>query len=161
MGDQPREVEPARHGAPGEDRLQLGNAELGRLLDQVVDAQALDRREEQPEVGLGPLRAPLDPAAQKGGSLAEIVDRRGPLAVAAVEERHRGAGGEPQHVAQVVGLRDVERDGRAGGEVGGDVEAGGGRRRRAHASTSSAFGILKHAHGISCPPLTSITWPVT
>ena len=51
MGGEALAVEPLRLGALGHHRDRARGPELGRLLDQPVEPRALDRREQQPQIG--------------------------------------------------------------------------------------------------------------
>ena len=58
IGAQALDIDPLDDGVVRDDRLQHGDAELGRLLRHIVDARALQGREAEPDVGLGrPARA--------------------------------------------------------------------------------------------------------
>ncbi len=83
----------------------------------------LERREQVMQIERRRLRARLLADVERGGSLAAVGQRRAPFAVAAVEHQHAVAGFQPHHVFQVVRLRSIERQPRAGGERGVDIEA--------------------------------------
>ena len=61
---------------------------------------------------------------QTAPALAEPVDPRRPLAVAAVEQRHAVAPVQPQHVAQIMGALVVKADGGALAQRFFDIQAG-------------------------------------
>jgi hypothetical protein len=58
-----------------------------------------------------------------GGALGAIGKARAPFALAAVEDEDAVAGLQPQHVLEIVRLRVIEREPRAGGKRGVDKEA--------------------------------------
>src|SRR5262249_3412796 len=102
------------------------NAELGRLLDERIEPRPLDRREGEAKTALGGLFAASFRYRNDRASLAERLDAAEKLAVAAVEEGDRSARRKAQQVAQRLGLGGGELDGKAGREIGGDVETGRG-----------------------------------
>ena len=59
VGAHALEVDALGDGPAGHDGLQARGAELGRLLDHVVEAGTLERREQVVDVGAGFLRARL------------------------------------------------------------------------------------------------------
>ena len=120
------------------DRLQPRGAHLDRLLHHVVEARVLERREQVVQIARRRLRPRLLADVERGGALAGVGEARAPLAVAAVEEEHAVAGFEPHDVLQIVRLRSVERQPRAGGERGVDIEA-----RRAEI-------VARHRRGMPC-----------
>ena len=109
VGAQALDVHPFDRGVLRQDRLQHRDAELGRLLGDVVDARALDRRETEPHVGLAALRPRL--LRHPGGSALLAAQRQLglPFAIAAVEQQERRAIGAPHHMAQIMRLRLVQR----------------------------------------------------
>src|SRR6202043_402119 len=127
---QPVEVDALDDGTLGIDRPQLADAELGRLLDQEIDARPLDRREGEPEIALARLRPALLGERYRAPALADAVDAPEPFAVAAVEQRHRVAGRQPQHRLDVVRLRWIEPDRHSAGEIGRAMKTGAGRCHR-------------------------------
>ena len=110
-------------GVLGEDRLQAPAAELRRLLGQEIDALALQRREDEPEIRAQALGDGLALDGEPRAALGERLDLGQPFAVAAVEEQDRGALLPPQHIAQVMAARRIQRDRRTG------------RQRRIHIET--------------------------
>ena len=92
IGAQALDVDPLDDGVLGQHRLQHGDAELGRLLGDIVDARPLDRREAQPDVGLGDLLArALADRARPPPSCRAPTSVAAPFAVAAVEQQQRRA----------------------------------------------------------------------
>jgi hypothetical protein len=116
-------IDPFRLGARGQHRQECGGAELGRLLDQPIEPDPPDRREQQPQIRLGFGGAQLVLGQQDGAAAALLGQMAQPLAGAFVECRHRRAGSEPQHVAQTMRLPRIERNRGAGGQSPGDIEA--------------------------------------
>ena len=109
-------------GAAGHGRQQRRYTELRRLAHQEIQRRALDRREDQPEIGFGRLRTKPASNRQIGGFLADPVDMRQPFAIAAVEQRHPRAGIQTQHVAQVMGLVASAFHRRATGKIAFDEQ---------------------------------------
>jgi hypothetical protein len=122
--------------APGQHGAQARCAHLGGLLDHVVEARALERREQV--VDVGPLLLGPRPVAHDEGraALARLVQPRAPFAVAAVEDEHGILRFQAQDVAQVVGLRRRAGDVGALGEAGIDEQALGGEVVAAHGRPS-------------------------
>ena len=114
----------ARHlDVPREDRLQAGGAHFDRLLCHVVEAGVFEGG--KPVVQIE--RAALGPGAgtdgQRKAAFSRTREHPLPFAVTTVENQHRIAGFQPQHVAEIVCLRGVERDGRPVVERHPQVEA--------------------------------------
>src|SRR5262249_49593762 len=63
-------------------------------------------------------------------AFSRACERAPPFAVAAVEYQHAIARFQPQHVAEVIGLRRIEHDACLLVDGGVDVEAGGGDNPR-------------------------------
>ena len=83
IGAQALDVDALDDGVVRDDRLQDGDAELGGLLGDIVDARALEGREAEPDVGLGrPARAcarrcARPPPSCRGSPACRAIRRRG------------------------------------------------------------------------------------
>ena len=108
-------------------RLKRRGAHLDRLLDDVIEPGMLQQREDVSDVGQPVLRPGLLEDDEAVRPLAAL-DRGLPFAVAAVEGQNLGAGGKPQHIAEIVALVAVERD--AGSWAGGASTNRRGRGNR-------------------------------
>ena len=98
----------------GQHRRHPRHAHLGRLLDHVVEAGLLERGEEVAEVRRRRLGAHLFADVEGMAPPALGGERRAEFAVASVEDEEGIAVPETEHVDEVVGLRAVELDPRAG-----------------------------------------------
>ena len=123
MGGEALEIDPGHGGVLGEDRLQAPAAELRRLLGQEIDALALQRGEHEPEIRTPTLGDGLALDGEPRAVLGEFLDLGQPFAVAAVEEQGRGALLPPQHIAQVMAARRIQRDRRTGRQRRIHIEA--------------------------------------
>ena len=103
IGAHPLAVDPRDLGEAGQNRLQSCRAHLDRLLHHIVEPGMLQRREHIGDVGQAILRPGLRARSQAVGPLA-AGDLGLPFAVAAVEHQDGVAGGEPQHIAEIVAL---------------------------------------------------------
>jgi hypothetical protein len=103
-GAQPRRVEPLRIGPLGPDRDQRRDAQFGRLLRDQIERSALDRREDQPQVGVGHLRPQAFAHGQRRAALAHLVEFGQPFAILAIEQGKRLAPGRTQNVQDAVRL---------------------------------------------------------
>ena len=110
MGGETLVIDPAHDGVLGEDRPEPPAAKLGRLLGEKIDALALHRREDEPEVGAEALRQGLALDGEARSGLGEGLDDGLPLAVAAVEEQNGGAFLPAEHMAQIMAARRIESD---------------------------------------------------
>jgi hypothetical protein len=123
-------IEPLGLGAVGTYRQQRRGAELSRLLNQPVEAGALDRREQQPRAGFRfrrpdlPSRVQRGPPADRFGKLAQ------PFTGGLVKPRDHRPLPQPQYMPEPVCLRGGELDGHAGRERPGYVQACGGNFRQ-------------------------------
>ena len=114
VGPQAVEVEALGVGQPGHHRHQGRDAEFRGEACDVIDRRALDRGEQQPEVGLGALWA--GPIADQGGappSAFEVADFGPPFAVAAVEQQQSVADAAPHDDTEIMGLGRGQLDGGA------------------------------------------------
>ena len=91
-------------------RAKRARAELGRFLRHIVEAGALQRREQIMQIGALVLRARLMLDAGFAALLADGAKLGAPFAVAAVEQEERVARLESEHVSEVMRLILVERD---------------------------------------------------
>src|SRR5580692_4919411 len=96
----------------------------------------LERREQISEIGQAVLRPGLVLDGQTVGPLASG-NRRLPFAVAAVEYQHGLAGVKPQHIAEIVALVPLERDGCARRQGGVDEQAWAAKVEFGHLGCSS------------------------
>jgi len=121
---QPVLIEALGLGARGPYRQKRAGAELGRLFDEPIEPGPLDRREQEPEVGLrlGCAQLPLNREANP--IFAGLADPAQKFALGRVERRHPGVGAKPQNVAQPVRLRRIEFDLTAGSKPIRNVETG-------------------------------------
>ena len=97
----------------------------------------LQRREHVGDIGQLVLRPGLQNEGEVVGPLA-AADRGLPFAVAPVEHQHRFACGKPQHVAEIVALVAVERDGFARLEGVIDEQARGAKVQLRHVNVPSS-----------------------
>ena len=84
-------------------RLQPRHADLDRLLHHIVEPLVLERREQVMQVGRLVCGRTCS-CSQHLTACRDRQQRRPPFAVAAIEQQHRVAGLEPQHVAQIMRL---------------------------------------------------------
>src|SRR5262249_55386852 len=103
--------------------LQHRHPEFGRLLHQGIDARALERRKNEPKIGLRRLSPPPLADDEFGAPLADAGDHGVPFAVTAVEDGDAVALFQPQHVAQVMRLAFVDLEFRALAESVADMDA--------------------------------------
>ncbi len=111
------------HGVTGDDRAERARAKLGRFLHHIVEARALERREEVMQVGALFLRAGL--VVETGFSFfpANGAELGPPLPVLAVEQQEVVASLESEHVSEVMRLVLAQRDHGARFKPGGDEQA--------------------------------------
>ena len=112
LGPRPLEGGPGRGVGPiGDDRPDLGDAELRRLLDDELHAIALERRdgEDEAERRLGARRRAVA-EAERHHAPRDVLEDGLELRARAVEDPDGGARPQPQHLAGVVGalLRQLE-----------------------------------------------------
>ena len=99
---------------PAAHRLQTGDAELGRLLEQPFEPVLSDRREQEGGAGLGCGGAQPNQDFERRVVAVEPVDACLPLAVGGIEDAQGLAGPRPEHGLEVVRSVGTEDEGRAG-----------------------------------------------
>ena len=101
----------------------------------------LERREQVSQVWQRILRPRLVQHGEAVRPLAAL-DGGPPFAVPAVEHQDRAAGGQPKHVAEVIGLCTVERNARIGTERGIDKQPGAAKIRQWHCKNPFGYRLL-------------------
>ena len=124
VGAHPVVVDPRRLGAAGEDRAQTARPHLDGLLHHVIETRVFERREEIVQVTHRRLGAKARVDRQADLLASDGRERRPPLAVGPVEDKHGIAIRKPEYVAKVVLLVPIEREHDIGGERGIDVKSG-------------------------------------
>jgi hypothetical protein len=122
---------------PGPDRGQDRDAELGRLLNQPFEPNALDWREQQPKITFGFRWAKAAFDNQRCSVALSAVDPAQPFAACRVERGNGSARPKPQHITQMVRRPGCEFDTLP--------------FRRQLRQIKARFGALTHAAGLTHP----------
>ena len=104
VGEEALGLDALGHGVARDHRAERARAELGRFLRHIVEAGALQRREQIMQIGAVLLRARLVLEASLGLFPADGAELGAPLPVLAVEQQEPVARLESEHVSEVMRL---------------------------------------------------------
>ena len=137
IGPQTVKIDRAALRALRDDRNKARDAHFGSFLRQIVEARALDGRDQQPDIGLAGfgacLRSCLVCCHQRNRAFVEGVDLRVPLAVVTIENLHTIIDTDAQDVAKIMRL------------IAGEGERLVCRKRLVYKQALNGFGFACHA----------------
>ena len=93
-----------------QDGAEFRDPQFTSLLGDIVDALALDRREQQPKVGFRRLGPKLLKHRHINAFLRDMIDCRAPFPIASIEQLQRRAVAQPHDITQIVRLLLLKRN---------------------------------------------------